>query len=248
MKNLFLLIVAFLIIQPFTYAQNNTSIGLEFGPKFEMYKSIDYGGYVFTFPFLSMPVIGICVEQEFNISEQNDYKMAFETGLRLVDYYESYRIKTIRQYSMSNAIFVYQIPIKLKIKIPLPENNISLNPAFGLSLNYNSDNTSSGGGGVYFEDEVDKIIATDTSNYSLKKTYLLFEFGLSLNFKLKNDLELYCSGSYYLGSSRVIDIDVFYTVNSSYMYKADVFSNGDYFSFVFGLKYPISNIWLRGTN
>ena len=45
-----------------------------------------------------------------------------------------------------------------------------------------------------------------------------------------------------------METDVKYWINDGPEQTGTVFSNGDYYSIILGIKYPISNLWTKKTN
>ncbi len=222
-----------------TQAQNSTYFGFEVGPKFEVYQYSDKGGYIYTKPFFSVLVYGFTIGQEINQT------FLFETGLYFVDYSESYRVKKDVPYSITNALFVFQIPFRLKARLNLVKDKLNLATTVGYSLNINSSYGTWGYGRGTFIDPQDTIVVFDSSDYKLRKTYPLLELGLALEYQFKNKLTIYLGGNFFIGLKRVINIDVSYKVNNGPDQTATVFSNGSYYNFIFGVKYPISNLWIN---
>ena len=216
--------------------QRATYLGLEIGPKFEVYRYTDNGNYLYTKPFFDTPVFGITIGQKINKT------FLAETGLYFVDYGESYRLRKSDFYFTTNAIFVYQIPFRLKARLNLIEDRLNLTGTVGYSLNINSEFTSMGFTIFSYYDGQDSIFSVDTSDYGLRKTYPLLETGLALEYQFKNRMVLYFAGHYFFGLTRVINIDVYYKTNNEPYKYANVYSKGDYYSFVLGVKFPIGKL------
>ncbi len=153
---------------------------------------------------------------------------------------------------MSNAIVAYQIPIRLKGRLNLMKDRLSVVTTIGYTFAINS-NYNSGGEGSFFINGGDGSKYNDStrahhiSTYGLRKTYGLIETGVALEFKLKNSITLYMSANYMTGFGKVVEIDVEYWVNDLPRQTGTVFSNGNYYSVVLGVKYPISNFWHKKT-
>ena len=240
-----LIIKALFILLPFVaIGQNKTYLGFEIGPKFEIYQYADNGNGLYTKPFLFSPVYGLTLEREINNT------ISAEMGFFINDYGESYRIKGDFGYSMSNAIMAYQIPLRLKARLNLIKERLNIVTTIGYTFAINNDYGSSGSGsgftsfsGLQYNDSTR---TQDISTYSLKKTYGLIETGIALDYRFKNSLTFYLAANYLTGFKRIIEIDVKYWINDWPEQSGTVFSNGDYFSFVFGIKYPINNLWTNG--
>ena len=237
-----------LLLLPFvSLGQNSTYLGIEIGPKFEVYQSTDNGNGLYTKPFFFSPIYGLAIGREINNT------FTFETGFFVNNYGESYRIEGEDfGYRASNALVAYQIPLRLKARINLLKDKLSLVTTVGYTFAINGDYGSSGSGSSFSSSisssNNDSTRTEDISTYSLKKSYGLIEAGLALDYKFKNSLRLYLSANYLTGLSRVVETDVKYWINDGPEQTGTVFSNGDYYSIILGIKYPISNLWTKKTN
>ena len=233
----------FLLVSLALNAQNRTYLGVEVGPKFEIYEYADNGDALYTKPFLFSPIYGVTLGQEINRN------FMLETGFFINDYGESYRIRGDIGWFSSSGIIAYQIPLRLKARLNLIKDRLSLISTIGYAFAINND---------YGYDSYGKSLTTnnlpgfnqrtetvDTSRY-LKKTYNMLETGLALEYEFRNSLKLSLSANYLRGFSRVTEIDVRYRIDNGPEQMGTVFSNGDYYSIFLGLRYPISNIWKRG--
>lgn len=234
MKQVIALILFFSVIS-WAPAQKSTYFGLEFGPKYEVYQYSGSGEVIYTKPSLDLPVYG------FNFSQELNKSILLETGLLFVDYSESYRFRQDYPYFASNAVYSLQIPLRIRSRIQLIKDKLSLTSTVGISANIN---TSYGSWGyLRMGDIQNPTFLVDTANYSLQKSYPLLEGGIGLSYTFKKGMILNLNSQYFYGLQRVVDIDVYYAIDGSPTRYVNVFSNGDYFSFTLGLKYPISNFW-----
>lgn len=235
--------VCFFLLPIIAIGQNKTYLGLEFGPKFDVYQAIDNGDGLYTKPFLYSPIYGVSLEQELNKT------FSVETGFFVNDYGESFRVEGDFGYGTSNAIQAFQIPIRVKAKLALIPDRLHLIGTAGYTFAINNDYESSGAGGSFTTsvnpDFNDSTRIDYVSDYQLAQTYGLIEAGAALDFTLNNGLRLFLAGNYMTGLTRVVEIDVTYRINDNPSQSATVYSNGGYFSFVFGLKYPISSLWKK---
>lgn len=237
-----------LLLLPFvSLGQNSTYLGIEIGPKFEVYQSTDNGNGLYTKPFFFSPIYGLTIGREINST------FTLETGFFVNNYGESYRIEGEDfGYRASNALVAYQMPLRLKARINLLKDKLSLVTTVGYTFAINGDYGSSGSGSSFSSSisssNNDSTRTEDISTYSLKKSYGLIEAGLALDYKFKNSLRLYLSANYLTGLSRVVETDVKYWINDGPEQTGTVFSNGDYYSIILGIKYPISNLWTKKTN
>jgi hypothetical protein len=237
-----------LVLLPFvSFSQNSTYLGIEIGPKFEVYQSTDNGNGLYTKPFFFSPIYGLTIGQEIT----NTFTL--ETGFSVNNYGESYRIEGEDfGYSASNALIAYQIPLRLKARMKLLKDKLSLVTTVGYTFAINGNYGSSGSGYSFSSSTSpqynDSTRAEYVSNYSLKKTYGLIEAGLALDYKFKNSLRLYLSANYLTGLSRVVETDVKYWINDGPEQTGTVISNGNYQSIIIGMKFPVSNLWAKKTN
>ena len=237
-----------LLLLPFvSFGQNSTYLGIEIGPKFEVYQSTDNGNGLYTKPFFFSPIYGLTIGQEIN----NTFTL--ETGFFVNDYGESFRIVGEGfGYGSRNALVAYQIPLRLKAHLNLFEDKLSLVTTIGYTFAINNDYGSSGSGYSFSSSASssnnDSTRTEHMSTYGLKKYYGLIEAGLALDYKFKNSLRIFLAVNYLTGLSRVVETDVKYWINDEPEQTGTVFSNGDYYSIVLGIKYPISNLWTKKTN
>ena len=240
-----LLLKAFLLLLPcVVVGQNRTYVGVETGPKFELYQYQDNGDGLYTQPFFFSPIIGLTIGQELN------RLFTLETGFTLNNYGESYRIRGIGPFNVigaSNAILAFQIPLRLKARIPVIKERISVVPSLGYTLAINDDYNSSGRSGSFSTNPDpqfnDSTRTSAVSTYSFQKTYGLLETALAVEYQYPNEVILYLAGSYLRGFNKVVELDVSYRINDQPEQTGRVFSNGDYFSVVFGIRIPISRAW-----
>jgi hypothetical protein len=239
-----LLIQAVCMLLPFVVmGQNKTYLGIEIGPKFDMYRYEDNGDGLYTKPLFFSPVYGLTIGQELSQT------FTVETGFFVNDYGQSFRIRGDDfGYSASNAVLAYQIPLRLKARLKVIGEGLALVPTIGYTLAINTDSGSGGSGsGVTrsagFGFQNDSTRTQYTSTYSSQKTYGLLETSLALESKLSPSLTLYLAANYMTGFHRVVDMEVKYWINDLPEQSGTVFSNGDYLSIVLGIKYPISHLW-----
>lgn len=230
-KYLKVFLVLFTINQ--SYGQN-LYMSLEVGPKFEVYQSTDKGGVIYTKPFLYMPIYGLVLGHEIN------NVFSIESGLYINDYGESYRVLGDWGYGISNGFVAYQIPLRLKSQINLHKERLKLSTHIGYHFAIHDAYYSTSRGGGHFTYPQEGFTRTeDITVYDFRKTYSLIETGIGLDYLLKNSIILYLKANTLRGFSRVVETNVKYWVDEGDEKNATVFSNGDYFSFVFGIKYPI---------
>lgn len=237
------IITALIMLLPLlVLGQNKTYLSLELGPKFEIYQFDDNGDGLYTKPFFYSPIYGLSVGRELNGT------FAAETGLIINDYGESYRIQGDNGFGTSNAILAIQIPLRLKARLKIIGDKLDLVTTIGYHFAINTDYGSSGSGSSFIGNsgpsELNDSTRTQSiSNYSLHKTYGLIEAGIGLEYNFNNSLNLFLSASYLTGFKRIVEVEVDYWINEEPVQTGTVFSKGNYYSVVLGLRYPISHLW-----
>lgn len=225
------------------FSQNRTYLGVEFGPKFDIYQYADNGDALYTKPFLFSPIYGVTVGQEINRT------FTLETGFFINDYGESYRIRGDIGWSSSSGIIAYQIPFRLKARLNLVNDRLNLISTLGYTFAINNDYGSEGYGSYATSGNIpgfnQRTETRDTSRYDFRRNYGMLETGLALEYQFKNSLSLYLAANYMMGFNRVIEMDVHYRIDNRPEQTGTVFSNGDYCSVFWGLRYPLSNIWKK---
>jgi len=238
---------AFFIFLPLlAIGQDKTYLGVELGPKFEIYQYQDNGDGLYTKPFFYSPIYGLTIGRELNKT------FVSEIGLIINDYGESFRIEGDAGYGTSDAILAIQIPLRLKARLKIIKEKLDLVTTIGYHLAINTDYGSSGSGTSFWSSSVpgsnDSTRTETKSNYSFNKTYGLIETGIGLAYKFNNSLNLFLSANYLTGVKRIIEVEVDYRINDAPVQTGTVFSNGSYFSVVLGLRYPISQLWTGNTD
>ena len=133
----------------------------------------------------------------------------------------------------------------------LLNDKLSLVTTVGYTFAINDDYGSSGSGSSFSSSISssgnDSTRTEYISTYSLKKSYGLIEAGLALDYKFKNLLIIYLAANYLTGFGRIVESDVKYWINDGPEQTGTVFSNGDYYSIILGIKYPI-NLLVKKNN
>jgi hypothetical protein len=226
-------------------AQRETYIGLEFGPTIDLYDHIDNGNGLYTKPFVSVPIIGLIAGQEINET------FAFETGFYINSYGERFLIKGAYGLGFSTAITAYQIPLRLKARFDLIKDRLSVTTTVGYTIAINNDYASYASGSGFEQSAISGEAYNDStrtqwsSRYNFRKTYGLIETGISLDYRTQKDVTLYLAANHLAGLTRIVEVDVEYRINDGPIQNGKVFSNGSYYSIVFGVKYPISKWWTQ---
>ncbi|MEO0896805.1 MAG: hypothetical protein AAFY71_10430 [Bacteroidota bacterium] len=241
MKNQIFILLTLLPI--FSVSQNKTYLGIEIGPKYEIYELEEQSRDISTPPFYYSPILGVTLGQDINSW------LTVETGFFYNNYGESYRIRGDIGFGLSNAINAYQIPLRLKPKFRLFENRIVLSPTLGYTFAFNDEFGSDGNGGGFSSIGMsmpgfnDSTRYQDRSNYSLQRTYGLIETGFGVEFNFSPSVTVFSSFNYLRGIKRVVEIDITYKINDDPEETATVYSNGGYYAVAFGVRYAISDFW-----
>jgi len=173
------LLLFFVLLFSSSFGQGQTYLGVEIGPKFEVYEFSDNGNGLDTRPFFFSPIYGFTIGRELNES------FAIESGLYLNDYGQSYEIKGELFGTSSNAVFAYQVPLRLRGRIPLVADRLSVLTTIGYTLAINSSYGSRGSGSRFSSGSLfgtnDSTRTQDISNYSLERSYGLIETGILIN-------------------------------------------------------------------
>lgn len=219
-------------------AQLRTYLGVDVGPKWEVYRFEDQGEGVYTRPFFHAPIVSVNVGQDVHPN------FRLETGFSYVQYGASYRFRNTQSRGIYSAATTYQVPLRVKARFGLGSSeNFRIMPTLGYVLGINENYSSSGTGNFLFTGPSGVLFSQDTSRYDLQRIFHLLQTGLTLEFQIRQGPIIALGGSYFTGLKRLIDVDVSYSINGSPITHADVYSNGNYFTFTLGFYYPISRIW-----
>ena len=247
MKKLALAVLLALLCSTASYAQRGTYVGVVSGPTFMLYDYTSTGNDLWTAPFLGGAVYG------FTLGQDLTENVAFETGFIGYNYNESYRLRGEFGTGISSGIHVHQFPLRFKIGVDLGEPNFRLVTTLGYSLAINRTFGATGSSSRgfpnprFFPDDTTLSLprSRDTTNFSVRKNYSLLEAGLGLEWELAHGLIFTANASYFHGFQRVIETEVNYWTENESDQQASIWTNGDYFSLIFGMKYAVSNIWQR---
>ncbi len=224
------------------FGQNKTYLGVEIGPKFELYDLMDNENSITTNTTVNSPIYGITVGQEINKT------FTGEVGFYVNHYGLSYSIGENFRFSKPDGMVAFQIPLRLKARLNLYKDKLSIVTTIGYTIGINNDFGSSSSSSIFLSRSgpgtiSDSIRVSHMSNYNLAKTYGMVETGIGYEYKFKNALKLYTGVNHLAGFKRVIETDISYRIDDEPEQAAMVFSNGNYFSIVFGIQFPISNLW-----
>lgn len=237
-------------LSQYTFSQNKTYVGFEFGPKFLIYENTDFEGAVITPPFLYKSVMA------FTISHELSPHFLIETGGGYQYFGQSYRFKNLSSYGKVSRLPIYEIPIRLKGRIEVIPNFLSFTSfagyTFGFTYRSESDalrtpdswgeGSFSGGlglGTVPF----DSIRSSYESYNTSDGNFGLLEAGASLDFRYNENFSIFLAANYKTGLKTIIETDVFYKINDGEESATRIFSKGSYYSFLLGFKYDISWMW-----
>jgi len=216
-----------------THAQNGYYFRFELGPTFDVFQYTDNGNELGARP-VSSGNWGLAFGKELTPL------FTLETGFYWNYYAENYYFKTLKMYSGTTGIFdTWQIPLRLKGGIHIYRDVVIFGTTVGINyvINPENKNNTSGSG------QLTNLKDTVTYNYSprqfLKKNFFLLETGLFLDLKLFKGFHLCLTGSYYTGFKKLYENTITYQINNSSPQVGALTTNGDYFNFLFGLKYVI---------
>ena len=232
-------------------SQRQTWLGADAGRKSIYFNYFDSGSRLRA-PAVPAEVWG------FNITQELIKSFALEAGLYRSNYnmgFCFYRPGYLCG-GYSNAMRTWQIPIRLKYRFALAKDKAGITAHLGgvfvKDMNYTTIVTvdtgrfSSGFGTSYIEG--DTIRYTDEETFSnFRKNFILLETGLALDIKISKSLMLVMLANYQVGFTRIIETNLNYTVNSGPTYVGQVYTNGNNFQVLIGLKYRLSNLWRRET-
>ncbi|MCF8232748.1 MAG: hypothetical protein K9J27_11220 [Bacteroidales bacterium] len=235
------LLVVLLLTTATTYGQRSTFFGFGGALNYDVYEFTDPGNMLreTTLPAGSW---GFFIGQE--ISEF----LMLETGFVQKEYWEgySYNVESPNLGYGGSSFIAYQFPLRLKSKINLKKKRITLNPVIGVHYSINMDyGYGLGYGGGTLQTEDIKISTTYTEDVNLKKSFLLLETGLQLEFVMLKDFLVGVNAGYLNGFDKVSQIEYDYGVNDGELQKAYAHNNGSYWNFGLAVSYRVSDFWLK---
>jgi hypothetical protein len=215
--------------------QNKTYFGLEFSVANDLYKIDDTGEYLISIPLING-------NGGFNVRHEISKRLFIETGLILKYYWEGFGFKTIPYYSSISSENSWIIPLrfgtylnlyKKKIHfVPIIGYSFVINPAFGYGLGYGTQRSGA------------TVIKYDyTENPDVSRYFSLLQTGLGFEFTIFKTVLFSISTNYYTGFTKIIQLDINYTVNNTSEMAGTAISKGEFWCVSTGLKYPISNFW-----
>jgi hypothetical protein len=243
MKRAQFLPVLFVITSFVLHAQNRTFLSFDGGFKGDLYKLSDANGLLRP----RQPLTGYL---GFGISQELTSHWMLESGARLMNYQFGVSFKDVPTMSYGNALHTWHIPLLVKYRLHDHKNRFSVTPYAGFVLGINGDHTNrfppdfgmsngsgsfTSGGNTYSWDE--------TGYTNLKKTFGLFETGLTLDYRTKRGFQFFLGGSWQGGFSKIMQFDVNYKINDGPEHQATYTSKGNNFRIMFGVSYAVSRFW-----
>jgi hypothetical protein len=218
-----------------------TYLGFEFGPNYGLYKYTDTGGFLYTKNQYSA-YFGVRLEQEITRN------FSISVGVLQHNYGTNFRFKNDESFSTYTAMKNLQIPLRFSYTIPIkfgvPE--VRFTPFIGAQYVMNKN-----------FGKIDTIRERITPNFSNRYTalvkgttqhYMLLEAGAGLDFMFQKGLTMSINGFYNHGLKEAANLDIVYRVNPAdpnESQNAKVTTNGSYFGFSLGLRYPVSRFWQK---
>ncbi len=219
-----------------------TYFGIETGPNLGIFKYSDTGGFLYNKTQFRTFYFAVRLEQEITRN------ISLSVGLLRHDYSTDFRFKNDESYTSYVAMRNFHIPVRLSYTIPLkfgvPE--VRFTPFIGAQYVINSNFGTL--------QTVKERITPNFSNYytadikGTTKSYTLLEAGASLDFMFQKGLTMSIAGFYNHGIKEASNIDITYHVNPADIkefQKAIVTTNGSYYGFSLGLRYPVSRFWQK---
>jgi len=206
----------------------------------DIYKIQDENNLLIHSPILSGSD-GLIIRQEMNKN------ISIETGLFFKLYYKGFGISGFPESRFSNsATQSFQIPFRLNSKVILGNGKFSIGPRIGyvFCIN-NSFNNGAASGSTRFMDGLTLYGYHEISNYSLTKTFSLLETSIGLEFIVFKQAILTVSPTYFMGFTKLIELDINYQRFGSPPHIASAHNKGQNLSLGIGLRFPISGIWTK---
>jgi hypothetical protein len=239
-----LLIFVSLFFSIHAFGQYKTWLGGEGAATNDFYHITDNGNMLRKFAPLVSGIGGVNVRQEL-------LKNFFlEVAVLWTEYEEGVRFHNASGYGSGNAIDAVIIPLHLGKKFNLVKHKLFLAPVVGYSYcinkDYGYDDTSGPNGeGVDPLKNGQSVHYTETEHASFSKTYPLIQTGVDVEFIFLKSAMFFLSVNYYTGMRKVIQEDITYSVDNTAPQTATAVSKGQMLTLGGGLKYAISDLWLR---
>ncbi len=240
MNSKFFLIAVLLFVVQLSVAQKSTFLGFEGGRSYDQYIVHDPTDII-TNTKLESTFFGVTLSQE--LSEN----FLIETGIIRKGYYQGYEeTSSPGGQSYSTAYNTWQIPIRLKGRLPIVKEKFYLTTTVGYHYGINSNYGSGGTGGSHWSnDSGDTLSITSTSNNTITERFSLLETGVGLELYAFKGVLLYASSSYYTGLNDIYKVN--YSIYNGLVSTDDAVavSRGSYWNITFGVKFAISNLWIK---
>lgn len=238
----FLTTTAIILLSLTLFGQRDTYFGIEVARTNDIYEFTDEGNTIIPIP-LKTGLWGITIRQEIN------NWFSIESGLIRKYYNEGFGFEPpspdIGSIGFSSdAMNVWQIPLRLKTQLNIYKNKIFFATNIGFHYCLNSDYGKYSWGEASFSYQTDTI-STNLSSTSLAKSFFLLETGGGFEFKLFEKFLLAVSFNYMTGFKKALQLDFDYTVNTEITGNAYAHSKGEYWRLGLGLQYKISDIWTK---
>ncbi|MEP6793496.1 MAG: hypothetical protein ABJB16_04165 [Saprospiraceae bacterium] len=234
MKYIFILVS--LSLSSHLYGQQSTYIGFDVNVSHDIYAFMDEEKLLIPSPIISGSG-GMIFRQELHKN------ISIETGLIYKLYSKGFGISGLPNSRFSfNAINTWQIPVRFKTKVNITKDIFSISPSIGYIFCINNSYYSGAGSGsrrslghltIYSRNE--------TSDYSLTRIFPLLETSIGFEFRVFKHSILTISPTYFIGFTKIIQLDIEYQKLGSSTNLATAFTKGQNLSLGLGLRFPI---WL----
>jgi hypothetical protein len=209
-----------------------TYFGVTLGLKSELFRVADSGNELYNKHNFQNGIMGIFFEQELN------RWLSINSGFYFTNYGTDFRFKRDDGFNIFNTMKTSIMPLRFSFNLPIsygvPE--IRLVPSIGTNFVLNNTNTAFETRGSIAPDLSDTY--SGTIYYNLKKFYFLAEGGLNFDILFAKGLIVSVGGRYYQGITDVAKVDLEYRIGRE-INRGTLTSRGSFYSFQFGVKYPI---------
>jgi hypothetical protein len=237
MRQLTLIIGAIIFFINSATGQSKTYFGLEFSIFNDIYKIEDQGNALKTVPLTD-------AQGGINIRQEIKRKIFLEAGVIFKQYWEGFGFRTIPSYSASTDDPSWLIPVRIGANLNIYKEQLYLVPVIGYTYGINPP--YGGGGGRGRAQAGTLMISYNYTNAPDSYRYFpLLQTGIGFEFPVLKTFLVSISSSYYSGFKQVTRLDITYTVNGSDPIMATATSKGEFWCGTLGVKYPISNLWVK---
>lgn len=237
MKYIVISLVVILCAPTDVSSQNRTYFGVEAGIGNDIFKITDSDDYLKTIPLPSG-------QWGLNLRHEIGRRFFVESGVIIRYYSEGFGFKTIPTEGSSSDDASFLIPIRFGFNVNLFKDKIRFVPVIGYTFGIDTPYGYGVGYGTS-ESSTTVINYSYTENPNSSRYFSLLQGGVSLEFLLFKTVLFSVSTSYYFGFNTITRLDINYTINNSSVMTGTATNKGEFFYVGAGLKYPISNFWIK---